>query len=69
MSDLVKVSNYFDRISAEMAKGVLDAEGIKSYVSADDAGGIRPSPPYQEPAAACLAWDRTAAFLKRSLAL
>ena len=69
MSDLVKVSNYFDRISAEMAKGVLDAEGIESYVSADDVGGVRPSPSYQAPTAASLAWDRTAAFLKRSLAL
>lgn len=43
MSDLVTVGNYFDRISAEVAKGVLDAEGIESYVSADDAGGMRPA--------------------------
>ena len=43
MSDLVTVGNYFDRISAEIAKGILDMEGIDSYVRADDGGGMRPS--------------------------
>ena len=43
MSDLVTVGNYFDRISAEIAKGVLDAEGIDSYVSAGDMAGMRPA--------------------------
>ena len=43
MSDLVTVGNYFDRISAELAKGILDMEGIESYVRADDMGGMRPS--------------------------
>ena len=43
MSDLVTVGNYFDRMGAEIAKGVLDAEGIESYVRADDMGGMRPS--------------------------
>jgi hypothetical protein len=43
MSDLVTVGNYFDRLSAELAKGVLDVDGIDAYISADDAGGMRPS--------------------------
>ena len=43
MSDLVTAGNYFDRISAEIAKGILDMEGIDSYVRADDGGGMRPS--------------------------
>lgn len=43
MSDLVTIGNYFDRISAELAKGILDVDGIESYISADDAGGMRPS--------------------------
>ena len=43
MSDLVTVGNYFDRISAELAKGVLDTESIESFVSAGDMAGMRPS--------------------------
>jgi len=43
VSDLVTVGNYFDRMGAELAKGVLDVDGIESYVSADDTGGMRPS--------------------------
>ena len=43
MSELVTVGNYFDRMSAEMAQGVLDVDGIESYVQADDGGGMRPS--------------------------
>lgn len=43
MSDLVIVGNYFDRLSAELAQGILAAEGVASYVRADDMGGMRPS--------------------------
>jgi len=43
VSDLVTVGNFFDRLGAELAKGVLDVDGIESYVSADDMGGMRPS--------------------------
>lgn len=43
MSDLVTVGNYFDRLSAEIAQGVLDVDGIESYVRADDGGGMRSS--------------------------
>ena len=43
MSDLVTVGNYFDRISAEIAKGVLDSDGIDSCISAGDMAGTRPS--------------------------
>lgn len=31
-------------MEAEVAKGFLDAHGIKSIVMADDAGGMRPFP-------------------------
>ena len=43
MSDLVTVGNYFDRMGAELAKSILDMDGIESYVRADDMGGMRPS--------------------------
>ena len=43
MSELVTVGNYFDRMSAEIAQGVLDVDGIESYVRADDGGGMRSS--------------------------
>lgn len=43
MSDLVTVGTFFDRIGAELAQSVLSAESIESYVSADDAGGMRPA--------------------------
>ena len=33
---------FASRIEAEMAKSILDANGIKASVSADDAGGMRP---------------------------
>lgn len=38
------VRTFGNRIEAEMAKSLLEANGIPSYVSADDAGGIRPPP-------------------------
>ena len=43
MNDLATVGNYFDRMSAELAKSILDGSGIQSYVSADDTGGMRPA--------------------------
>ena len=43
MSDLVTVGNYSDRISAELAKSILETDGIESYVRADDGGGMRPA--------------------------
>ncbi|MBP9762024.1 DUF2007 domain-containing protein [Patescibacteria group bacterium] len=43
-SKLVTAALFSTRFEAEVAKLVLDAAGIKSFVSADDAGGMRPAP-------------------------
>ena len=43
MSELVTVGNYFDRMGAEIAQGVLTVEGIDSFVNAGDMAGMRPS--------------------------
>ena len=40
--DIVEVENFPTRMEAEMAAGVLEAEGIYTLVSADDAGGTYP---------------------------
>jgi len=40
--EIVVVENFTTRMEAEMAAGVLDAEGIYTLVSADDAGGTYP---------------------------
>ena len=42
MSDLVCVKTFSGRLEAEIAKGMLEAHGIKAMVAADDAGGFRP---------------------------
>jgi hypothetical protein len=42
MSDIVVVSTFLQRYDAEMAKGLLDDKGIKSMISTDDCGGMRP---------------------------
>lgn len=41
---LVTVGVYPTRIEAEIAKGLLEAHKIIAYLSADDAGGMRPYP-------------------------
>ena len=38
--EIVRVFN--DRMSAEMAKNILESHGIESMISGDDAGGMRP---------------------------
>lgn len=40
--ELVSVASYGDRLNAELARGLLEIEGIASMISADDAGGMRP---------------------------
>lgn len=40
---LVPVRTYHSRVEAELASGLLEGCGIPSFVSADDAGGMRPS--------------------------
>lgn len=41
--ELVTVASFGDRVNAELARGLLEMEGIASMVSADDAGGMRPA--------------------------
>ena len=41
-SRLVAVGDFPNRIDAEIAQGALEAAGIESMVSADDAGGMQP---------------------------
>ena len=40
--DAVVVEKFSTRFEAEMAAGLLEAEGIQAFVSADDAGGAYP---------------------------
>ena len=42
MSDLVCVKTFPDRLQADMARSLLEANGITASVSADDVGGMRP---------------------------
>ena len=44
MSDatLVVIDTFFNHVEAELAQGALEAGGIASVISADDAGGMRP---------------------------
>ena len=42
MSGLVCIRTFGGRLEAEIARGVLEANGIKVALSADDMGGIRP---------------------------
>ena len=42
-TQLVTVGTFANPIEAELAQGALQAAGIESLVSADDAGGLRPS--------------------------
>ncbi|MGE5530130.1 MAG: putative signal transducing protein [Patescibacteria group bacterium] len=39
---LVCIRDHLDRIEAEMAKGLLAANGIEATISADDCGGTQP---------------------------
>jgi hypothetical protein len=40
--DAVILETFPNRVSAEMAQGLLEAEGIDAVVMADDAGGAYP---------------------------
>ena len=40
--EVVVVENFSTRMEAEMAAGVLEAEGVYALVTADDAGGTYP---------------------------
>ncbi len=39
---LITVKSFQDVIEAEVAKGLLESSGIKSYIFKDDCGGMRP---------------------------
>ncbi len=41
--DAIILEKFPNRIQAEMALGLLEAEGIQAWISADDAGGLYPS--------------------------
>jgi hypothetical protein len=38
----VVVKTFMSEFEAEIAKGMLEEEGIECYVSSDDTGGMRP---------------------------
>jgi hypothetical protein len=40
--DAVVLEKFYNRLEADMAAGLLEAEGIQAFVSADDAGGTYP---------------------------
>jgi hypothetical protein len=40
--EAVVLEKFTSRLEAEMAAGLLEAEGIQAFVSADDAGGTYP---------------------------
>ncbi len=42
MASLVCIKTFANRMEAGMVKSMLEANGIKASVSADDAGGMRP---------------------------
>lgn len=44
MAKLVTVNSYSSRTEAEIAKGLLESNGIKSVIISDDAGGMYPFP-------------------------
>jgi hypothetical protein len=41
--DLIAISTFRSREDAQIAKGILDADGIESMIRSDDAGGMYPS--------------------------
>lgn len=41
-NDLVAVRTFLNHVEADLAKSALEAAGIESAISADDAGGMRP---------------------------
>jgi hypothetical protein len=40
--ELVIAGTFPNRLDAELARGALEAAGIESFISTDDAGGLRP---------------------------
>jgi len=46
LPELIAVKHYRNRFEAELDKSLLEANGIPCFISAEDAGGMRP-PPFQ----------------------
>ena len=44
MKDFVVVKTFNTRLEADVSKTLLDANGISSFISADDEGGMAPFP-------------------------
>lgn len=44
MDSLVTVRSFASRVDADVARGVLQSEGIESFIFSDDAGGAYPMP-------------------------
>jgi hypothetical protein len=42
-SDLITISTFRSTADAQIAKGILDEEGIESMIRADNAGGMYPA--------------------------
>jgi hypothetical protein len=42
MDTLVTVKKFGSRMEADLAKSYLESEGIASFISADDVGGVLP---------------------------
>jgi hypothetical protein len=42
MDDLQIVKIFNSRVNADIAKNILESNGIKAMISGDDAGGMRP---------------------------
>lgn len=42
-SDVIAISTFPSTADAQIAKGVLDEEGIESMIRTDDAGGMYPA--------------------------
>lgn len=43
---MARIERFTSRMQAEMARSVLETNGISAYVSGDDAGGLHPELPY-----------------------
>ena len=44
MNDVVVVKTYPNRMEADLARSLLEANGVRAFIEADDAGGAYPFP-------------------------
>ncbi|MDP2917974.1 MAG: DUF2007 domain-containing protein [bacterium] len=43
MAEFIPIKNYSNREEAELEKGLLEANGIKAFVTSDDCGTMDPA--------------------------